>query len=119
EGVMLAEWADAMRAGDAARAKPALDAAREIGRALAETNHEQLLKDAVAVIDRDANDPTRLALLAEAYATYRDGRVLYGQRRVSDAAQHLERVVELFAAAGSPMADVARYYVANTRYDKN
>jgi CHAT domain-containing protein/predicted negative regulator of RcsB-dependent stress response len=119
EGVMLAEWADAMRAGEAARAKPGLEAAREIGRALAETNGEQLLKDAVAVIDRNANDPARLALLAEAYATYRDGRVLYGKRRVSDAAQHLERAVELFAAAGSPMVDVARYYVANTRYDKN
>lgn len=119
EGPLLAEWADAIRAHDSARAKNALDVVRAIGRALAESNQERLLADAVAAIDDAASDPRRLRTIADAQASYRDGRILYSKRRIAESQQLLQRTAELFKAGSSPMAYSARYYLANTLYDDN
>jgi CHAT domain-containing protein len=119
EGPLLGDWADAVRAGDTAKAKAVLDVVRAMGNALAETNSEHLLADAVAVIDRAAGEPQRIRTLADAQAAYRDGRVMYAKRRIAESQQLLRRAAELFKSGGSPMAFVARYYAANTLYDDN
>ncbi len=119
EGPLLAQWADASRTGDGTRAKAALDVVRTIARALAESNHEELLADAVAAIDKAASDPQRLRMLADAQAIYRDGRIVYSKRRIAESQQLLRRAADMFSAAGTPMALSARYYVANTLYDEN
>jgi CHAT domain-containing protein len=118
EGPLFAEWADAVRAGDAARAKDALDLVRAIGRALAEWNHEQLLADAVAVID--SAPPDRLRPLADAEALYRDARIAYSKRKIGESLPLLERSSALFVEAGNrPMSLHAAYYAANAVYDSN
>jgi CHAT domain-containing protein len=119
EGPLLAEWADAVRAGDAPRAAQPLNVARTIGRALAEVNHDMLLADVVASIDRSADDPRRLQALAEAVAVYRDGRVLYSKRSVTEAQKAFRQSAEMFARWGTPLTDVARYYIASAVFDDN
>ena len=119
EGPLLADWADALRMSDGERAKTSLAIVRTIADALAVWNHERLLIDAVAAVDRASADPKRLLILAEAQTRYRDGRVLYSKRRTSEAQKALEESAEAFERAQSPLADVARYYVACSLYDEN
>jgi CHAT domain-containing protein len=119
EGPLLADWADAIRAGDAAKAQGSLNVVRTIANTLAEWNHEQLLADAVASIDRAAGDPQRLATLAQAQATYRDGRILYSKHRIAEAQKMLQDSAEAFARTDSPMAEWARCYLASSHYDEN
>ena len=109
EAEFLGRWG----AGD----EQALGIARSLGASLMQQSGESLLADAVAAIDR-ANPATR-AMLAEAHATYRRGRVAYGRMLPSVAEPDLRRAASLFAKAGSPMARMARYYAANTRFDQN
>jgi CHAT domain-containing protein len=119
EGPLLAEWADAIRAEDHARAKSALDIVRAIGRALAESNQERLLADAVSAIDEASTNPQRLRIIAEAQASYRDGRIMYSRLRIAESQQLLRRAAGLLKTARSPMEFSARYYLANTFYDDN
>jgi len=119
EAPVLAEWAHAVIDGDAARAAQPLSVARTIGQALSEANHEMLLADVVASIDRAANDPRRLRELAEVFAVYDQGRQHYGKRRIAEARQAFEQSVGGFARWGSPLSAVARYYVASALYDDN
>ncbi len=119
EGPLLAGWADAVRAGDTAKAKAELDVVRVIGITLTESNNEHLLADAVAAIDRAASDPQRLRVIADAQAAYRDGRVLYSKRRIVEAEKELQRSVDAFEQGGSAMAGVARYYLASATFDDN
>lgn len=94
-----------------------LDTSRAIGDALARVSGELLLRDAVASIDRAT--PSARATLAEAFATYRRGRVAYSQHRVAEAESDLRRSAELFASVHDPMSLAARYYAANARFDQN
>ncbi|HEX8172095.1 MAG TPA: CHAT domain-containing protein [Thermoanaerobaculia bacterium] len=117
EAEHLGRWGEAERRGDAAEAERMLRVTRAIGGALASTNSETLLRDAVHAID--AASPDARAALAEAHATYRDGRIVYSQQRPSDAEPKLRKAAELFARGSSPMALVARYFAANTRFDQD
>ena len=117
EGPLLAEWADAVRAGNDVKGRQALDLVRAIGHALAEWNHQELLADAVASIDNAP--PDRLATLVEAEVTYRTGRMKLAQRHAAEAEPLLERAAKLFASAGSAMSFSASYYAANAVYDGN
>jgi len=117
EVLLLAEWADSLRAGNSKRASDSLGAAREIGKTLLDSNHEGLLADAVAAIDKA--DGSRTPKLAEAHTAYRDGRLLYSKRQISDAQTKLEKAAALFAEGSSPMSYVASYYVGSAQYDKN
>ena len=92
-----------------------LTVARAIGGVLARTSNEQLLRDAVASIDR----ATDRRLLAEAHALYRRGRIAYSRQQLAAAEPDLRRAAELFARESSPMALVARYFAASARYDRN
>jgi tetratricopeptide (TPR) repeat protein len=94
-----------------------LSAARSIGIALAATSGETLLRDAVHRID--TAEPDRRRALAAAQVIYRRGRLAYSRRELEPAERDLRLAAETFAAAGSPMARVARYYAASTRFDQN
>jgi len=115
EGPLLAKWADAFHKGDTKTATETLTVVRTFGAALAEFNHVQSVADIVAAINRA--DKTHLQILADAHAIYRDGRVLYKERRIADAQQKLQEARDLFARTGSPMALIADYYVTNCLYD--
>ena len=117
EGPLLAQWADAVRKGTSQPATETLNVVRTLGAALAEFNHVQSVKDIVAAIDHAT--PADTKTIAEAFATYRDGRVLYKDRRVADAQKKLQEASILFAHTGSPMALIADYYVANCLYDSS
>ncbi|MGH9420627.1 MAG: hypothetical protein ACRD3J_11680, partial [Thermoanaerobaculia bacterium] len=119
EGPLLSGWADAIRGGKTKTAGESLAVVRALGSAISEFNHDESVSDAVAVIDRAYEDPERLRTLADAHAVYRDGRLLYRDRRVADAEKQLRHAADLFAQAGSPMALRAKYYVASCLYDSN
>lgn len=104
------------RWGEAPQDERLLTIARAIGDSLVRTNGETLLRDAVRAID-EADPPARRSL-AEAHAIYKRGRIAYSRQAPAAAEPDLRRAAELFAAAKSPMALVARYYAANTRYDQ-
>jgi len=91
-----------------------LTIARAIGDALAETTGESLLRDAVRAIDRA--DAQRRAQLAAAHAAYRSGRIAYARHLLADAETQLRDAAAKFG--DTPMARVARYYAACTRFDQ-
>jgi CHAT domain-containing protein len=117
EGPMLAKWADAFHKGDVKTAAETLTIVRTLGTALAEFNGGQSVTDIVATIDH-AN-PADTRTLADAHAIYRDGRVLYSQRRIADAQKKLQEARALFARTKSPMTLITDYYLANCLYDDN
>jgi CHAT domain-containing protein len=117
EGPILARWADAVRKGDAKTATDTLTIVRTLGVALAEFNHVQSVADIVATIDHATPADTRT--LADAHAIYRDGRVLYSQRRIADAQKKLQEARGLFARTKSPMRLITDYYLANCLYDSS
>lgn len=117
EAEFLGRWGEAMQQSHAAEATRLLDIARMLGQALRDQSGEGLLADAVAAID-GANAAT-MSTLAEAHATYRRGRIAYSRGQPSAAEPDLRRAAALFARGGSPMARMARYYAANTRFDQN
>jgi hypothetical protein len=88
--------------------------ARAIGDALAATTGESLLRDAVRAIDHA--DPQRRAMLAAAHAAYRSGRIAYSRHLPASAETQLRDAAVKFG--DSPMARVARYYAACTRFDQ-
>lgn len=117
EAEHLGLWGEAVLRGDPAEAQRLLAIARAVGAALAATSGEPLLRDAVLAIDTAQADAR--AILAEAHTTYRAGRIVYSRQRPSEAEPQLRRAAELFTRGGSPMALVARYFAANTRFDQH
>ena len=117
EAQYLGQWGEALQRGDVAEAARNLAIARALGRELQKQSGESLLADAVTAIDHA--DAASRATLAEAHRLYRHGRITYSQRQPSAAEPELLHAAGLFASAGSPMARMARYYAANTRYDQN
>lgn len=115
EAEFLGRWGEAARRDDAADATRMLDIARALGTSLRTQSGETLLADAVAAIDNA--DPATRAKLAEAHVTYRRGRIAYSRQLPSAAEPDLRRAALLFGK--SPMARMARYYAANTRFDQN
>lgn len=116
EAEYLGRWGEATLANDAPEADRLLAVARVLGDALAVSNGESLLRDAVRAVD-DAG--ARRLPLAEAHATYRRGRIAYSRLQPSAAEPDLRRAATLFAANGSPISLMARYYTANIRFDRS
>jgi tetratricopeptide (TPR) repeat protein len=110
ETLTLGEWG---RSGNA----QLLEVARGIGVALQRNSGEALLRDAVTAID-SANAQQRAAL-AEAHAAYLRGRLAYSRNEPAAAEPDLRRAAALFAANGSPLSGVARYFAACVRFDQN
>ena len=114
EAEFLGQWGEAFLRGDKAEADRLLGIARALGDGLRATNGEALLGDAVRAIEHGDTKT-----LAEAHALYRKGRMAYGRKNPSAAEPDLRRAALLFARANSPMERMARYYAANTRFDRN
>jgi len=119
EVLLLANWADAIRSGKTKQAAEILSVIRALGSSLAEFNHDESVADAVAAIDRAAADPARVRTLADAHAVYRDGRLLYRDRHITEAQKRFQEARELFISGGSPMAIAADYYLAGCLFDRN
>ncbi len=113
----LSRWADATQKHDTAAADRALTMARTIGDALAQRSGESLLRDAVRAIDD--GDTQQRAAIAEAQLLYKQGRIAYSKQKPSEAEGDLRKAATRYASAHSPMALVARYFAANTRFDRN
>lgn len=113
----LSRWADAAKKHDEAAADRALTMARTIGDALAKRSGESLLRDAVRVIDD--SDARQRAAIAEGQLLYKQGRIAYSKQKPGEAEGDLRNAATRYASARSPMALVARYFAANTRFDRN
>ncbi|HYI08124.1 MAG TPA: CHAT domain-containing protein [Thermoanaerobaculia bacterium] len=111
----LGRWAEAEQRGDRAEAARQLSIARAIGEVL--LAKEALLRDAVANIDAAGEE--QRAALAAAHVLYRNARLAYSRSAPVAAGPGLRRAAALFSASANPMALVARYYAANTRFDQN
>jgi CHAT domain-containing protein/tetratricopeptide (TPR) repeat protein len=116
ETQMVTEWAEATTGGEDERATQMLKRLRLVGAALAATTGDRLLGDAVHAIDRSG--PAARVALARAHIVYRDARLHY-RRQLAGSDEELRHASVLFADAGSPMAQVARYYSANAMFDRN
>jgi CHAT domain-containing protein len=117
ETPMLASWAKAEAAGDTSGAAAKLARIRAIADALASSNGEQLLADAVGAIER--SDSGARAAIVSGHRIYDQARMDYGHRLLGKAEPQFRSAAELFSRAGSPMALVANYYAAQTVFDQN
>jgi CHAT domain-containing protein len=115
EGALLSQWADAEDEQDAARAATILTRTHTLAEALAVSNGEHLLQDAVAAIEHSSG--VGRTSLIRGHRVYRDGRVDYSKRRLAVAEENLRRAAQLLE--GSPMALVADYYAASAAFDQN
>jgi CHAT domain-containing protein len=117
EGEFLGGWAEAELRGATAEAAPRLAVARAIGVALERQTGEAMVAGAVRAVDSATADQRKV--LAEAHAAYRRGRIAYSRNHPAKAEPDLRRAAAGFASAGSPIAYLARYFAACTRYDQN
>src|SRR5687768_11542822 len=76
-----------------------------------------MVAGAVQAVDGATSEQRKA--LAEAHVAYRRARIAYSRHRPAEAEPDLRRAAALFASAGSPMAYLARYFAACTRYDQN
>ena len=112
EGPLLAEWAAAHLAKDAARADEKLGLIRTIGEELAATKGERLLLDTVdAIANRDA--------FAHACNIFYEARLALRKRDLATAEEGLLRAADAFRAVRSPLADVASFFAAQCAFDRN
>ncbi len=114
EVISLGAWGDAVAGGESPASDHILDGARLTGDALAQSNGDYLLADAVRAIDGAGT--ARRRALAAAHRAYRDARRHYADQRPKSA-EELGRAARSFTLAGSPMAGVALFYAANATFD--
>lgn len=117
EVTLLAAWAGAEAAGDKPAAATKLARVRAIADALAGSNGEQLLADAVRTIEQ--SDRNNRAALASGHLIYDAARRDYAHLQMGKAEPQFRRASELFSHAGSPMALVANYYAAEALFGQN
>jgi CHAT domain-containing protein/TolA-binding protein len=113
---VLGRWADAAAAGNDAEAAAQLTFARAVGGILESISQETLLRDAVAVT-ASAQGTSRQALI-EGHQLYRQARRTFEGLRPADAEALFRRAATLLASGNSPVADVARFYMAAAIYDQ-
>ena len=115
EGPFLASWADAIVRRDVAMAEGQLQCTSIIGETLRRQTGEALIADAVAAI-RGSRRPDDLT---EGHLAYRDGRMAYRDLDFATAERHLADAERAFSRARSPMASMARFFVASMLVDQN
>ncbi|MEA2465751.1 MAG: hypothetical protein QOJ98_3498, partial [Acidobacteriota bacterium] len=109
------DWEEEARKGDSVRAAARLAMSRHIAAALRAINGEELLADAIEVIDRA---PTSLVDdFMNAYRLYGEGRLLYADRDATAARSRFEQSAAIFRRLRSPMFRVAEYYLAGCLSD--
>jgi CHAT domain-containing protein len=112
EGEGLHDWAVATLAGDRATAENDLEFVRQIATSLRKTSGESLLLDVVSTIDA-AVSPGELEKLARGHKTYWDGRDAHRNGRPAEAEARFRDAERIFAACGTPMVYLARYYIGS------
>jgi CHAT domain-containing protein len=112
ETMLLLWWAEALRAGDRAKAEQCLRIARDFGDEIERRSGEAMLKRAVAAIDA-ADDRARRHLI-EAHVAFREGQQLLMKDTGGEAQRALLHAAREFDLGGSPLAFAARYYAAHT-----
>ena len=117
EGEYLGRWGEEFVAGRHREADRWLRISRMVGDVLRRNSGESLLADSVAAIDEARG--ASVSTLADAYASYRAGRILYNKREVARAVPLIEQAARHFATAGTPMELVADYYLANALFDQH
>ncbi len=113
EGFYLGVWAD-----DPApmQKSHALQFARAIAFRLEETTGERMLADAIRTIVAAEKDSGRFTELARAHRMYRDGRRAHAEGRYEDGEELFRRAARIFRDAGSPMSEVAEYYIGSSLF---
>lgn len=108
----LGRWGAAVEEGDAEEAARQLAFSRAVGEALAETTGDVMAREAVALIDRAAEQgpPGLLDLLARGHAAFSRGLALYRNQEGEAALPRFEESTRLLAEAESPFAGWARFY---------
>lgn len=112
----LARWGEAWLASDRARADRHLIAMRTLGAALAAFNGDSLLQAAVAAIT-SADDASRDSL-ARGHVGFRDGRLIYKQRKHAEGEKLLTRAQRDLERGGSPLAREVEFFVAVAAFDQ-
>jgi CHAT domain-containing protein/tetratricopeptide (TPR) repeat protein len=115
EVLLLSSWAEAMAAHDPAAARKWLGLARTLGATLRRTSGESLLAEAVDAID--ASPASRD--LTEGHVAYRQGRVSFKNGDLIAAERQLRVAERLLARGHSPMATLARFFMACAIHDQN
>jgi CHAT domain-containing protein len=115
ETIYLAEWAEAERRSDQMAAERALHLAASVADALRDRRGETLAADAVAAVRRTPRSAR--ANLAVAQLDYLAARTNYSARKIGEAQPQFGRARHGFAAAGSPLALAAQYYLASCLHD--
>ncbi len=113
----LGRWGEAVLRKDDADARRWLTIARAIGSEIGRDGNDTFLRDSVEAID--AQPPSQLETIATAHAAYLAGRTEYIKRQLDEASRDLSRAAALFAQTHSPMALLARYYLAGLRQMRN
>lgn len=117
EAEFLSDWAEATSHGDATKGSAMLALSRVIADTLRQRYGEGLLAGAIAAVDRASEDPAKLAALVSAHRLYRDASRLNGARQTMAAAAIFEKARSLFEFGSSPMALMARHFLASAAVD--
>lgn len=113
---ILGRWAEALTKADPQRAEHQLAVARALGEALQKRSGEELLARSVEAIDAADADARRA--IAEAILIYRRGRIAYARQRHGEAEPLLRDGARRLGEVGSPLALLARYFLACSIFDQ-
>jgi len=117
EAELLARWGEAELGHQTQTAIANLTLARAIGDALNSLSGEGLLRSVVDTIDKSA--PSDRRVLAAAHVSYRRARLLYRDRKVTEADAVMRNAAAEFRSAHSPMAAVCDYYQSSILFDEH
>ncbi|HET8775898.1 MAG TPA: CHAT domain-containing protein, partial [Thermoanaerobaculia bacterium] len=119
EEKLLPRWAASTAAGDAVTAERTLRLAGSIGDALRRLRGEELLFDAVVSIRRTMeaeSGAARRATLVRGLQRFGAGTVHFHASNITSARAPLTSAAADLAAAGNPLRDWARFYLALSAY---
>lgn len=116
ETQILGRWAEAYQQGRREEAAGHLRLARTFGDELARSRGDMMLRDAVASID--SADETRRGFLAAGHVQFREAQKRFIDKRPLEAGPLFEQAVLAFERGGTPVVLLARYFLANTKYDR-
>ena len=110
--ILLGAWGTAVRAGHHERAAQLLALAREIGAAAVRNGADHSVAFAVQAIDSAADEPERIATLAQGHARLADGFTLFYKSSYEKADSTLRLAESDLRSAGSAMHRWASFYRA-------
>lgn len=113
---ILGRWAQALQGNDAIGAEAHLRVARIFGEELVRSRGDRMLIDLVTTIERATAE--RRQSLAVGHVRFREAQELFMRGQPLEAGPVFERAADAFARGGSPAALLARYFAANTHYDR-